>query len=122
MQDLDGSSPEEVLGAEGVEGDKEDGGGPRSDSEGSDYTPGKKKKKRASTSKEKKRGGTNGEREKGGGGSSSSKTKRKEPEPEDEEDEDDDSQVRAWRKRSWLEGDCIALKPVSQSGLQTDAM
>ncbi|XP_064165077.1 chromodomain-helicase-DNA-binding protein 4 isoform X5 [Anguilla rostrata] len=91
-EDLAGSSPEEVLGAEGGEGDEEEGGGARSDSEGSDYTPGKKKKKRASTTKEKKRGGTNGEREKGGGGSSSSKNKRKEPEPEEEEDEDDDSQ------------------------------
>ncbi|XP_061091980.1 chromodomain-helicase-DNA-binding protein 4 isoform X3 [Conger conger] len=90
--DLPGSSPEDVHGAEGREGDEEDGGGPRSDSEGSDYTPGKKKKKRASMTKEKKRGGTNGEREKGGGASSSGKSKRKEPEPEEEEDEEDDSQ------------------------------
>ncbi|KAJ8354953.1 hypothetical protein SKAU_G00225200 [Synaphobranchus kaupii] len=91
-EDLAGSSPEEVHGAEGGQGGGEEGGGPRSDSEGSDYTPGKKKKKRASMTKEKKRGGTSVEREKGGGGSSSSKSKRKEPEPEEEEDEDDDSQ------------------------------
>uniref|UniRef100_A0A4W5NR79 Chromodomain helicase DNA binding protein 4a n=1 Tax=Hucho hucho TaxID=62062 RepID=A0A4W5NR79_9TELE len=48
---------------------------PHSDSEGSDYNPGKKKKKnRGGTSKEKKR----------------RKDKRKDPEPEEEEDEDDD--------------------------------
>uniref|UniRef100_A0A4W5PD16 Chromodomain helicase DNA binding protein 4a n=1 Tax=Hucho hucho TaxID=62062 RepID=A0A4W5PD16_9TELE len=48
---------------------------PHSDSEGSDYNPGKKKKKnRGSTSKEKKR----------------RKDKRKDPEPAEEEDEDDD--------------------------------
>ncbi|KAJ8392906.1 hypothetical protein AAFF_G00071100 [Aldrovandia affinis] len=91
-EDLGGSSPEAVHGAEVEEGDREEAGGPRSDSEGSDYTPGKKKKKRGSMTKEKKRGGANGEREKGGGGSSSGKSKRKEPEPEEEEDEDDDSQ------------------------------
>lgn len=47
----------------------------RSDSEGSDYTPGKKKKKKLAPKKEKK-----------------SKAKRKEE--EEEEDEDDDSKVR----------------------------
>lgn len=46
----------------------------RSDSEGSDYTPGKKKKKKLGPKKEKK-----------------SKSKRKEE--EEEEDEDDDSKV-----------------------------
>ncbi|KAI1885786.1 hypothetical protein AGOR_G00207380 [Albula goreensis] len=91
-EDLAGSSPEAVLGAEGEEVDEEEGGGARSDSEGSDYTPGKKKRKRGSAMKEKKKSGTTGEREKGGGGSSSGKSKRKEPEPEEEEDEDDDSQ------------------------------
>uniref|UniRef100_A0A8C8K1V5 DNA helicase n=1 Tax=Oncorhynchus tshawytscha TaxID=74940 RepID=A0A8C8K1V5_ONCTS len=58
---------------------------PRSDSEGSDYNPGKKKKKnRGSTSKEKKRSSTSTDRNGGG------KDKRKDPEPEEEEDEDDD--------------------------------
>ncbi|XP_036394005.1 chromodomain-helicase-DNA-binding protein 4 isoform X4 [Megalops cyprinoides] len=91
-EDLDGSSPEELHAADGGEGCDEEGGGGRSDSEGSDYTPGKKKKKRASTTKEKKKGGTGGERDKSGVGPSSGKSKRKEVEPEEEEDEDDDSQ------------------------------
>ncbi|XP_029986615.1 chromodomain-helicase-DNA-binding protein 4-like, partial [Sphaeramia orbicularis] len=76
------SSPEpmDVGGAEEAEGG---GGGHahRSDSEGSDYTPGRKKKKRGGSGKEKKRGGS--ER-------SSSASKRKEPEPEDDDDDDDD--------------------------------
>uniref|UniRef100_A0A6Q2ZMS6 DNA helicase n=1 Tax=Esox lucius TaxID=8010 RepID=A0A6Q2ZMS6_ESOLU len=59
---------------------------PHSDSEGSDYNPGKKKKKRPSTSsKEKKRSSTNMDRNSSGG-----KDKRKEPEPEEEDDDDDD--------------------------------
>uniref|UniRef100_A0A4W5PIQ2 Chromodomain helicase DNA binding protein 4a n=1 Tax=Hucho hucho TaxID=62062 RepID=A0A4W5PIQ2_9TELE len=58
---------------------------PHSDSEGSDYNPGKKKKKnRGSTSKEKKRSSTSTDRNGGG------KDKRKDPEPAEEEDEDDD--------------------------------
>ncbi|XP_058849523.1 chromodomain-helicase-DNA-binding protein 4 isoform X2 [Acipenser ruthenus] len=93
-EDMDASSPE--AGDFMVEDDKE----ARSESEGSDYTPGKKKKKqRLSARKEKKAGGGGG----GGlgatlGGSGSSKAKRKEPEPEpeeeeeeEEEDDDDDS-------------------------------
>ncbi|MGH0120260.1 UNVERIFIED_CONTAM: hypothetical protein FKN15_060668 [Acipenser sinensis] len=93
-EDMDASSPE--AGDFMVEVDKE----ARSESEGSDYTPGKKKKKqRLSARKEKKAGGGGG----GGlgatlGGSGSSKAKRKEPEPEpeeeeeeEEEDDDDDS-------------------------------
>lgn len=87
-----GSSPEAVEGLDAEDGDEEEGAGVRSDSEGSDYTPGRKKKKRGSSAKERKRG-TSGEREKISGGSSN-KSKRKEPEPEDEEDEDDDNQVR----------------------------
>lgn len=66
-----------------------DEGGMRSESDGSDYAPGKKKKKRTSSAKDKKKGGAAAEK----GGLSSSKNKRKEPEPEDEEDEDDDCQV-----------------------------
>ncbi|KAM3858547.1 chromodomain-helicase-DNA-binding protein 4a [Diretmus argenteus] len=81
------SSPElmDVAGAE-----EADGGGPaqRSDSEGSDYTPGRKKKKRGSSSKEKKRSSSTADRS--GGGSSASKRKDPDPEPEDEEDDDDD--------------------------------
>lgn len=61
-------------------------GGQRSDSEGSDYTPGRKKKKRASSGKEKKRSSVGAER---------SSSKKKEPEPEeDDDDDDDDSSVR----------------------------
>lgn len=66
-----------------------DEGGMRSESDGSDYAPGRKKKKRSSSAKDKKKGGAAAEK----GGSSSSKSKRKEPEPEDEEDDDDDCQV-----------------------------
>ncbi|KAJ8289884.1 hypothetical protein GJAV_G00006390 [Gymnothorax javanicus] len=91
-EDLAASSPEEVPGTEGIEGDEEDGGVPGSDSEGSDYMPGRKKKKRASTTKEKKRAGTNGEKEKAAGGSSSGKSKKKDAEQEEEEEEDDDGQ------------------------------
>lgn len=66
----------------------------RSDSEGSDYTPGRKKKKRGSSGKEKKRSGA--ER---------SSSKKKEPEPEeDEDDDDDDGSVR--RTRQFLNTCC----------------
>ncbi|XP_034560386.1 chromodomain-helicase-DNA-binding protein 4-like isoform X4 [Notolabrus celidotus] len=73
------SSPEpmEVGGT----GETEEGAVPRSDSEGSDYTPGRKKKKRGSSGKEKKRSSSVAER-----GSS----KKKEPEPEEEDEDDDD--------------------------------
>lgn len=63
----------------GIE-DADDGPGQRSESEGSDYTPGRKKKKRGGSSKEKKRNSAGVERS----------SKRKEPEPEEDEDEDDD--------------------------------
>ncbi|XP_029298724.1 chromodomain-helicase-DNA-binding protein 4-like isoform X2 [Cottoperca gobio] len=53
----------------------------RSDSEGSDYTPGRKKKKRASSGKEKKRSSSGAER---------SSSKKKDPEPEEDDDDDDD--------------------------------
>ncbi|XP_030597519.1 chromodomain-helicase-DNA-binding protein 4-like isoform X2 [Archocentrus centrarchus] len=79
-EELPISSPEPMdLG--GVD-DGEDGGpGQRSESEGSDYTPGRKKKKRASSSKDKKRSSAAAER---------SSSKKKEPEPEEDEDDDDD--------------------------------
>ncbi|XP_010779894.1 chromodomain-helicase-DNA-binding protein 4-like [Notothenia coriiceps] len=81
----------------GVEAAERDAGeaGVRSESEGSDYAPGKKKKRRSSSAKEKKKGGGGG----GGGGgaassekggSSSSKSKRKDPEPEEDEDDEED--------------------------------
>lgn len=72
------SSPEPMD--VGVVEEGEDGG-QRSDSEGSDYTPGRKKKKRASSSKEKKRSSAGAER---------SSSKKKEPEPEEDDDDDDD--------------------------------
>lgn len=59
----------------------------RSDSEGSDYTPGKKKKKKLGPKKEKK-----------------NKAKRKEE--EEEEEEDDDSKVRSYH------ADCLLLIPM----------
>ncbi|XP_049607663.1 chromodomain-helicase-DNA-binding protein 4a isoform X2 [Syngnathus scovelli] len=81
------SSPEHMDAGGGEdEADDDDGTAgaghaQRSDSEGSDYTPGRKKKKRASGGKEKKRSGASSER-----GSS----KKKEPEPEEEDEDDDD--------------------------------
>lgn len=77
------------MGVEAAERDADEGG-VRSESEGSDYAPGRKKKKRLSSGKDKKKGGAAAEK----GGSSSSKSKRKEPEPDDDEDDDDDCQVK----------------------------
>ncbi|XP_077404378.1 chromodomain-helicase-DNA-binding protein 4a isoform X2 [Vanacampus margaritifer] len=83
------SSPEH-MDAAGNEEDANGGAGQaqRSDSEGSDYTPGRKKKKRASGGKEKKRGGASSER-------SSSRKKEPEPEEEDEDDDDDFSEPKS---------------------------
>ncbi|CAB1321008.1 unnamed protein product [Coregonus sp. 'balchen'] len=82
-EDVPMSSPEPMETPE-VDRDEERAV-PHSDSEGSDYNPGKKKKKnRGSISKEKKRSSTSTDRNGGG------KDKRKDPEPEEEEDEDDD--------------------------------
>lgn len=71
--------------------DEGEDGGPaqHSDSEGSDYTPGRKKKRRASSGKDKKKSDRS---------SGILASKRKEPEPEEEEeDDDDDSSVRKER-------------------------
>ncbi|XP_028280173.1 chromodomain-helicase-DNA-binding protein 4 isoform X2 [Parambassis ranga] len=84
-EELPVSSPEHLIGVEAAERDADEGG-MRSDSEGSDYAPGRKKKKRSSSAKDKKKGGAAGEK----GGSSSLKSKRKDPEPEEDDDEDDD--------------------------------
>uniref|UniRef100_A0A3Q2QLC6 Chromodomain helicase DNA binding protein 4b n=1 Tax=Fundulus heteroclitus TaxID=8078 RepID=A0A3Q2QLC6_FUNHE len=81
------SSPEHLMGMEAAERDADEGG-MRSESEGSDYAPGRKKKKRSSSAKDKKKGGGAGE--KGG-----SKSKRKDPEPEDDDDDDDDCQPKS---------------------------
>ncbi|XP_041811121.1 chromodomain-helicase-DNA-binding protein 4a isoform X2 [Chelmon rostratus] len=79
-EELPISSPE-PMDMGGVE-EAEDGvPAQRSDSEGSDYTPGRKKKKRASSGKEKKRSSA---------GTDRSASKKKDPEPEEDEDEDDD--------------------------------
>uniref|UniRef100_A0A3Q3WS78 Uncharacterized protein n=1 Tax=Mola mola TaxID=94237 RepID=A0A3Q3WS78_MOLML len=79
-----------LIGSEAAER-AADEGGLRSDSEGSDYAPGRKKKKRSSSAKDKKKGSATGEK----GGSSSSKSKRKDPEPEDDDDDDDDCQPKS---------------------------
>lgn len=80
MQELVVSSPEPIDVSRIEEGD--DGGQGRcSDSEGSDYTPGRKKRKRASTSKDKKKGSTTVDR---------STSKKKELEEDDDDDDDDD--------------------------------
>nr|XP_057909683.1 chromodomain-helicase-DNA-binding protein 4 isoform X2 [Doryrhamphus excisus] len=84
-EDLQLSSPEHLIGVEAAE---RDDGGLRSESDGSDYAPGRKKKKRSSSTKEKKKGSTASE--KGG-----SKSKRKDPEPDDDDDDDDDCQPKS---------------------------
>lgn len=89
MQELPVSSPEHLIGVEAAVRDADEEG-VRSESEGSDYAPGRKKKKRSSSAKDKKKGGAASEK----GGSSSSKSKRKDPEPEDDDDDDDDCQVK----------------------------
>nr|XP_061808362.1 chromodomain-helicase-DNA-binding protein 4-like [Nerophis lumbriciformis] len=62
----------------------------RSDSEGSDYMPGRKKKKRASSGKEKKRSSERGS------------SKKKEPEPEEEDDDEDDDDFAEPKSSSQL--------------------
>lgn len=89
LQEFPVSSPEHPIGAEVAERDADEAG-MRSESEGSDYAPGRKKKKRSSSAKDKKKGGAAAEK----GGTSGSKSKRKDPEPEDDEDDDDDCQVK----------------------------
>lgn len=84
-QDIPISSPEPVEGHD-VDDMEDDGPGGRSDSEGSDYTPGRKKKKRASSSRDKKRISSGAERS-----TSLAVSKRKEPEEEEDEDDDDSS-------------------------------
>uniref|UniRef100_A0A672T2K2 Chromodomain-helicase-DNA-binding protein 4-like n=1 Tax=Sinocyclocheilus grahami TaxID=75366 RepID=A0A672T2K2_SINGR len=75
-EDIGISSPEPV------EGPDPDDGEDRSESEGSDYTPGRKKKKRACTTKDKKRSSSGADR-------NSAASKRREPEEEEDEDDDD---------------------------------
>ncbi|KAM9385141.1 chromodomain-helicase-DNA-binding protein 4a isoform 2-T2 [Pholidichthys leucotaenia] len=77
-EELPISSPEPMdLG--GMD-DADDGPAQHSDSEGSDYTPGRKKKKKASSGKDKKRSSAGAER---------SSSRRKDPEPEEDDDDDD---------------------------------
>ncbi|XP_060915613.1 chromodomain-helicase-DNA-binding protein 4a isoform X3 [Labrus mixtus] len=79
-EELPISSPEPMD--VGVLEEAEDGAAAqRSDSEGSNYTPGRKKKKRASSGKEKKRSSSGADR---------SASKKKDPEPEEDDDDDDD--------------------------------
>ncbi|KAL0166921.1 hypothetical protein M9458_038765, partial [Cirrhinus mrigala] len=81
--DIGISSPEPVEGP-----DMDDGEEDRSESEGSDYTPGRKKKKRASTVKDKKRSSSAADR-------NAAASKRREPEEEEDED-DDDALLDTW--------------------------
>ncbi|KAF5892446.1 chromodomain-helicase-DNA-binding protein 4-like isoform X1, partial [Clarias magur] len=87
-EDVPLSSPEPVEGHE-VDEVEEEGPGGRSDSEGSDYMPGRKKKKRASTSRDKKRNNAGADRS-----SSLAVSKRKEAEEEEDEDDDDSSEPK----------------------------
>ncbi|XP_051920883.1 chromodomain-helicase-DNA-binding protein 4 isoform X4 [Hippocampus zosterae] len=87
-EELPLSSPEHLMEGEGTERDPDEGG-LRSDSDGSDYAPGRKKKKRSSSTKDKKKSGASAE--KGG----SSKSKRKDPEPDDDDEDDDDCQPKS---------------------------
>ncbi|XP_032436837.1 chromodomain-helicase-DNA-binding protein 4a isoform X2 [Xiphophorus hellerii] len=77
-EELTISSPE-PMDMGGVEDVEDTGSAQRSESEGSDYTPGRKKKKKASSGKEKKRNSV-----------PERSSKRKEPEPEEDDDDDDD--------------------------------
>ncbi|XP_007564441.1 chromodomain-helicase-DNA-binding protein 4a isoform X2 [Poecilia latipinna] len=77
-EELTISSPE-PMDMGGVEDVEDTGSAQRSESEGSDYTPGRKKKKKASGGKEKKRNSV-----------PERSSKRKEPEPEEDDDDDDD--------------------------------
>ncbi|XP_055019659.1 chromodomain-helicase-DNA-binding protein 4 isoform X4 [Boleophthalmus pectinirostris] len=86
-EELPVSSPEPLMEVETI-GREADESIVRSESEGSDYAPGRKKKKRSSNAKEKKKSSA---AEKGG----SSKSKRKEPEPEEDDDDDDDCQPKS---------------------------
>ncbi|KAK5854780.1 hypothetical protein PBY51_004945 [Eleginops maclovinus] len=79
-EELPISSPE-AMDVGPVEEAEEGSAVQRSDSEGSDYTPGRKKKKRGSSGKEKKRSSSGAER---------SSSKKKDPEPEEDDDDDDD--------------------------------
>ncbi|KAK1805394.1 hypothetical protein P4O66_019709, partial [Electrophorus voltai] len=87
-EDIPISSPEPIDGGD-MDEVEEDGAGGRSDSEGSDYTPGRKKKKRANASRDKKRNSCVAERN-----SSLAASKRKEPEEEEDEDDDDSSEPK----------------------------
>ncbi|XP_077430769.1 chromodomain-helicase-DNA-binding protein 4 isoform X3 [Vanacampus margaritifer] len=87
-EELPLSSPEHLIGGDATERDPDEGI-LRSDSDGSDYAPGRKKKKRSSSTKDKKK--SSASVEKGG----SSKSKRKDPEPDDDEDDDDDCQPKS---------------------------
>lgn len=87
-QELPISSPE-PMDMGGVEDVEDASLAQRSESEGSDYTPGRKKKKKASSGKDKKRSS----------GVERSSSKRKEPElEEDDDDDDDDSSVSPLHK------------------------
>ncbi|KAK7899273.1 hypothetical protein WMY93_020126 [Mugilogobius chulae] len=83
-EELAVSSPE-PMDTVGPEDGEDVAAAQRSDSEGSDYTPGRKKKKRGGTGKEKKRSSSSNDR---------GSAKRKEPEPEEDEDDDDDSEPK----------------------------
>ncbi|XP_056892928.1 chromodomain-helicase-DNA-binding protein 4-like isoform X2 [Takifugu flavidus] len=91
-EELTISSPE-LMDVSGVE--EADDGGPVqcSDSEGSDYTPGRKKKKRLCSSKDKKKGSAD-----------RITYKKKEPGPEEDDDDDDDDD----------DEDCMEPKTSSQ--------
>ncbi|XP_026145002.1 chromodomain-helicase-DNA-binding protein 4-like isoform X2 [Carassius auratus] len=82
-EDIGVSSPEPVEGPDLDNGEED-----RSESEGSDYTPGRKKKKRASTTKDKKRSSSGADR-------NSATSKRREPEEEEDEDDDDDAEPKS---------------------------
>ncbi|XP_077454657.1 chromodomain-helicase-DNA-binding protein 4 isoform X2 [Stigmatopora argus] len=94
-EELPISSPEHLIGPESTER-HQDEGGLRSESDGSDYAPGRKKKKRSSSTKEKKKSGSAAEK-------SSSKSKRKDPEPDDDDDDDDDDDCQPKSSSQMLE-------------------
>ncbi|XP_023659676.1 chromodomain-helicase-DNA-binding protein 4-like isoform X1 [Paramormyrops kingsleyae] len=101
-EDLVSSSAEEAPAVGGGQRGGESGeGAVGSETEGSDYTPGKKRRRRGSIVK---RRGTNGEKDKATTGTNGGKGKKKEPEEEeeDEEEEDDDEDSQEPKSSSQL--------------------
>ncbi|XP_077576168.1 chromodomain-helicase-DNA-binding protein 4 isoform X3 [Stigmatopora nigra] len=111
-EELPISSPEHLIGPESTER-QQDEGGLRSDSDGSDYAPGRKKKKRSSSTKEKKKSGSAAEK-------GSSKSKRKDPQPDDDDDDNDDDDDDCQPKSSSQMLEAWGMKDIDHVFTQED--